>query len=82
MNVAKRRQNEKEFKNWTKTSSGGRQYWFIVTGRNGGSARYVKDVDRDETTIAFRQEVFDIHGTMLEIHEKFPIDKGHVKIVQ
>ncbi len=81
MNVTKRRQNEKEFENWTKTSGGGRQYWFDVMGRNGGKARYVKEVDLNETTIAFWQEVFDIHGTMIELHEKFPIDKGHIKIV-
>jgi hypothetical protein len=30
-------------------------------------------------TIRFWQEIFDGQGTMTEIHEKFPIDKGHIK---
>ena len=51
-----------------------------MTGRNKGKARYVKEVDRNEITIAFWQEIFDEYGTMIEIHEKFPIDKGHKKI--
>ncbi len=79
MDVSKRKQNEKEFINWTETSKGGRKYWFDVKGRNGGKARYVKEVDNDEVTIAFWQEIFDKQGVMVEIHEKFPIDKGHVK---
>ena len=53
MDVSKRKQNEKEFINWTETSKGGRKYWFDVKGRNGGKARYVKEVDNDEVTIAF-----------------------------
>ena len=81
MDVTKRKQNEKEFENWTETPSGGRRYWFDVDGRNGGKARYVKEVDGNEITIAFWQEIFDIHSTMIEIHEKFPIDKGHKKII-
>jgi hypothetical protein len=79
MNFAKRKQNEKEFENWTETAAGGRSYWFNVMGRNGGMARYVKEVDSNETTIAFRQEIFDKQGVMVEMHEKFPIDKGHIK---
>jgi len=81
MDVTKRIQNEKEFENWTELPGEGRKYWFDVTGRNGGKARYVKEVDRNEKTIVFRQEIFDQHGTMIEIHEKFPVDKGHKKII-
>ncbi|MBY0434888.1 MAG: hypothetical protein K2U26_12335 [Cyclobacteriaceae bacterium] len=60
--------------------SGGRKYWFDVLGRGGGMARYVKEVDREETTLAFWQEIYDSRGVMIEIHEKYPIDKGHKKI--
>ena len=82
MVLVKRKQNEKEFENWTETPIGGRRYWFDVTGRNRGKARYVKEVDSSEITIAFWQEIFDEYGTMIEIHEKFPIDKGHKKIIR
>lgn len=79
MDVLKRKQNEKEFENWSETSNGSRQYWFEVRGRNGGKAKYVKEVDNKEMTTAFWQEIFDKDGKMIEIHEKFPIDKGHIK---
>ena len=79
MDVVKRMQNEKEFDNWIELPTNGRKYWFDVTGRNGGKARYVKEVDSKEVTIAFWQEIFDKNGVIIEIHEKFPIDKGHIK---
>ena len=79
MNLTKRKQNEKDFENWEETSFG-RKYWFDVLGRNGGKARYVKEVDSNEVTVEFRQEIFDREGKMIEIHEKFPIDKGHKKV--
>ena len=28
----------------------------------------------------FWQEVYDDHGKLVEIHEKFPVDKGHRKV--
>lgn len=80
MDFSKRNQNEKEFGNWIETIVGGREYWFDVAGRKGGMARYVKEVDKNEVTIAFRQEIFDGLGAMIEIHEKYPVDKGHIKI--
>ncbi len=51
MDVSKRKQNEKEFENWTDRPTGGRKYWFDVIGRNGGKARYVKEVDNQELRI-------------------------------
>ena len=80
MDVDKRNQNEKDFANWKETSRGRRMYWFDVMGRNGGKARYVKEVDNHEKTISFRQEIFNKEGNMIEIHEKYPVDKGHLKI--
>ena len=79
--LPKRKQNEKDFGNWEELSNDGRKYWFDVQGRAGGRARYIKEVDREEITISFRQEIYNSKGKMVEIHEKFPIDKGHKKIV-
>ena len=33
-----------------------------------------------EETVAFYQEIFDGKGNLVEIHEKFPVDKGHRKV--
>ena len=41
---------------------------------------YVKMVDNDENTISFHQEIYNEKGTLVEIHEKYPLDKGHTKI--
>ena len=60
--------------------SGGRQYHLDLTGRFGWRARYLKEVDADETTVRFWQEIFDDAGRLVEIHEKFPVDKGHQKV--
>ena len=49
-------------------------------GRMGWKAKYLKTVDREETTISFWQEIFDENGILVEVHEKYPIDKGHKKI--
>jgi len=48
-------------------------------GRLGWLARYWKEVDANETTLRFWQEIYDDQGNLVEIHEKFPIDKGHKK---
>ena len=33
----------------------------------------------NETTLRFWQEIYDDQGRLVEIHEKFPVDKGHQK---
>ena len=76
----KRARNEKEFTNWEELSNGGRKYWFEVEGRSGGKARYLKVVDENEVTLTFTQEIYNSEGILTEIHEKYPIDKGHQKI--
>jgi hypothetical protein len=53
--------------------------------RNRGGPRSwaeprVEDVDAQETTLRFRQEVFDDQGTLIETHGKYPVDKGHQKV--
>jgi hypothetical protein len=46
----------------------------------GWRARYLKEVDAAEATVRFWQEVYDDQGKLVEIHEKFPVDKGHQKV--
>ena len=76
----KRIQNEKKFGSWDDLPDGGRRYFFTIEGRYGWSARYVKDVDKSELTIRFYQEIYDNNGRLVEIHEKYPADTGHVKV--
>jgi hypothetical protein len=80
MDVRKRRQNERKFPECDEPPDGGRRYWFDVKGRTGWTARYVKHVDSEETTVRFHQEIFDETGTLREVHDKFPIDRGHHKM--
>jgi len=76
----KRLRNEKKFGNWQDLPAGGRRYWFDIKGRYGWFARYIKEVDTGENTIRFYQEVYNAKNELVEIHEKYPIDKGHQKL--
>ena len=76
----KRRANERKFANWQETASGGRRYWYDVPGRGGWRGRYVKEVDAEENTIRFCQEIYDESGELVEIHEKYPVDRGHRRL--
>jgi hypothetical protein len=78
--MSKRIQNEKKFGQWDPLPAGGRRYHLEVQGKPGWSARYFKEVDAAETTVRFWQEIYDDHGILVEIHEKFPLDKGHQKV--
>ncbi len=80
--VTKRLQNERKFARWEPTSDGGRRYWFEVSGKAGWFARYVKEVDAQENTTRFYQEIYDDKGKLVEIHLKFPEDKGHQVITE
>jgi hypothetical protein len=72
-----RSQNERKFGQWDELPEGGRRYRLEVRGRLGWLACYLKDVDANETTVRFWQEIYDDQGRLVEIHEKFPVDKGH-----
>ena len=37
-------------------------------------------VDENEKTLEFSQEIYDSAGKLVEIHEKFPVDKGHRRV--
>ena len=77
--MSKRQQNEKKFGQWKDLPGGGRRYWLEVPGRHGWRALYLKEVDAGEATTRFWQEIFDDAGRLVEVHEKYPVDKGHQK---
>jgi hypothetical protein len=76
----KRRENEGKFGDWDELPDGGRRYFYEVQGRYGWTACYVKEVDASERTIRFYQEIYDEKGQLVEIHEKYPVDKGHSRV--
>lgn len=73
-------QNEKKFGYWEELSGGGRRYRLDVRGRLGWLACYFKEVDANEMTVRFWQEIYDDAGRLMETHEKFPVDKGHKEV--
>lgn len=77
--MSSRAQNERKFGAWEELPNGGRRYWLDIAGRLGWRARYVKQVDTQENTVRFWQEIYDGQGKLVEIHEKYPVDKGHQK---
>ena len=81
MNDEKRRkQNESKFGAWDDLPNGGRRYFYEVRGHHGWLACYVKVVDASDRTVKFYQEIFDEDGRLVEIHEKYPVDKGHIRV--
>lgn len=77
----KRKRNERKYENWEELPNWGRRYWYDVVGRFGWLSRYIKEVNSDEITIRFYQEIYNEKGKLIELHEKFPEDKGHQKVL-
>lgn len=75
-----RKRNESRFPTWDELPNGGRRYYRFIKGRVKGYARYVKEVDVDETTVKIVQEIYDESGNLVAVHQKFPEDTGHVAI--
>lgn len=73
----KRQANERKFSHWENLPAGGRRYWLDLVGRRGWRARYVKEVDANENTLRFWQEIYDERGELVERHQKYPEDRGH-----
>jgi len=80
MDYKKRKANERKFLSWTEKNNGFRVYSYEVQGRYGWKARYVKEVDENDNTIKFYQEIYNDSGKLVEIHEKYPLDKGHLEV--
>ncbi len=76
----KRRLNEQKFGAWEELPGGGRRYWYELAGRRGWTARYLKEVDPNETTLRFWQEIYNERGVLVERHVKYPADSGHERI--
>lgn len=81
MNARKRGENEQKFGQWEQLPNGGRRYFYeVLSHRNGWKARYVKEVDAQEETVLFVQEIYNPDGERVEWHQKFPEDTGHQRI--
>ena len=78
--MSSRAQNEQKFESWEQLPDGGHRYRRAVPGRTGWSACYFKEVDAAEATLRFWQEIYDDAGRLTEVHEKYPVDKGHRKV--
>ncbi len=78
----KRALNERKFGAWEDLSGGGRRYWYVVEGHRGWSARYVKEVDSEERVVRFWQEIYNERGILVERHDKYPVDRGHEKLME
>jgi len=78
--VTRREKNERIFTRWEELPAGGRRYYYEVQGRHGWRAVYIKEVDGKENTMRFWQEIYDEKGDLVEIHEKYPVDRGHQKV--
>jgi hypothetical protein len=76
----KRQENERKFGHWQEVPNQGRVYFLDVPGLHGWMARYVKEVDGSEKTLRFFQEIRNDRGQLVETHEKYPVDKGHVRV--
>jgi len=77
--MTERTQNERKFGRWEDLPDGGRRYRLDVPGRGGWSARYLKEVDANERAVRFWQEIHDDKGALVEVYEKYPVDRGHQK---
>ena len=75
-----RTQNEKKFRHWEELPEGGKTLLVGCGGTSRLRARYLKEVDTQEMTLRFWQEIYDDQGKLIEVHEKYPMDKGHQKV--
>jgi len=40
----------------------------------------MKEVDANEATLRFWQEIYNEEGRLVEVHEKYPVDRGHQSV--
>ena len=41
----------------------------------------MKEVDADEVTVRFYQEIYDDTGKLVEVYHKYQVDEGHQKVM-
>ena len=78
--MSTREQNERKFQQWEDLPRGERRYWLDVASRSRWKVRYIKEVDANEVTIRFYQEVYNKIGESVEVHHKYSVDLGHRKV--
>lgn len=78
--MARRKRNERRFKHWEDLPNDARRYWYDSEREDGFTIRYIKVVNANEQTMALIQEVYDRSGKLVEVHEKFPVDRGHRRV--
>ena len=62
--MASRFQNERKFRHWEQLPNGGRRYVREFAGREGGT-RCIKEVDANENTARFVQEIYVASGRLV-----------------
>ena len=79
--IKRRREHGRRYGNWDELPTGGRCYWRDIAGRRPGwCARYCLEVDAQEQTLRFWQEIYNADGRLVETHQKFPVDTGHQQV--
>lgn len=58
MKLINQKINERKFKSWTETESGGRIYTKEIKGIFGWRAEYIKTADENENTLEFKQYIY------------------------
>ena len=74
--MAAREQNESRFGQWEELSNGGRRYLKRVAGHTSRFALYVKEVDANEITVLFRQEIYNARVTSSKFTRSIPSIKN------
>ncbi len=80
MSNSKRKLNERKYYSREQSEDGGRKYQKKVEGKKGWFAIYLKSTDKNEETVDFRQLIYNNLVNLEEIHVKYPINSGHIKI--
>ena len=75
LDLNKRKNNEKRFRNWKELSNGHRIYHYEILGRHGWKAQYVKEVDENEITVRFYQDIYNEDNVLVERQENILLIK-------
>jgi hypothetical protein len=53
--------------------AGGRRFRLEIRCRSGGRAVYFEEFDPAKKTVRFWREIYDERGSLVEVHERFPL---------